>query len=120
MPETDRDWIGVDLDRTLAKRVSGDPISQIGDRIEPMCDRVRSWLRAGRRVKIFTARVNPMHEDLEAQREMIRHWTRINLGQELEATCMKDRFMTALWDDLAIRVDENTGHVCVGCREVPL
>lgn len=70
-----KDWIGVDLDRTLAIRYSGDPITQIGDRIEPMCARVKAWLANGQTVKIFTARVNPMHEDLEVQREMIRVWT---------------------------------------------
>lgn len=30
---------------------------------------------------------------------------------------MKDRHMIELWDDLAMRVDENTSRVCRGCTE---
>ena len=102
-------WIGVDLDRTLARRESGDPISQIGEPVLPMVERVRCWISNGRRVKIITARVSSLHNDAEEQRLMIQAWCEMFLGHRLEVTCEKDSRMIELWDDLAVRVEENTG-----------
>lgn len=109
MPPHASDWIGVDLDRTLAERRSGDSIQTIGPPIHEMVNRVKEWIRAGKNVKILTARVNPMHSDAEQQRQMISFWCQANIGVALEVTCMKDHRMVELWDDLAVRVEENTG-----------
>jgi hypothetical protein len=103
------DWIGVDLDRTLAVRSSGDSLQQIGPPIHAMVNRVKAWLRAGNNVKIVTARVHPSHDDADDQRRLIQQWCVGVIGIELEVTCMKDHRMIELWDDLAVRVEENTG-----------
>jgi hypothetical protein len=53
-------WIGVDLDGTLAKQndnKSYDP-EHIGEPVKPMMDRVKAWVKAGKKVKIFTARAD--------------------------------------------------------------
>lgn len=109
MPPHRSDWIGVDLDRTLAVRNSGDPLSEIGPPIHEMVNRVKHWLRENKNVKILTARVNPMHADAEDQRRLVQAWCVARIGVQLEVTCMKDHRMVELWDDLAVRVEENTG-----------
>jgi hypothetical protein len=50
-------WIGVDLDGCLAKYDKWVSIDHIGEPITPMVERVKRWLREGREVRIFTARV---------------------------------------------------------------
>ena len=48
-------WIGVDLDGTLAVYYDWEII---GDPIPLMVERVQQWLKEGKHVKIFTARVS--------------------------------------------------------------
>lgn len=105
----DKDWIGVDLDRTLAIRNSGDPIGSIGAPIMPMVRRVTRWLSEGKHVRIFTARVSSLHDDAEDQRRLVEEWCLRCIGMVLPVTAEKDRHMVELWDDLAVRVLENTG-----------
>lgn len=107
-------WIGVDLDGTLAKNDDGkkyDPTS-IGEPIGPMMDRVKKWVKAGKKVKIFTARA-----DDEIAVNAIKKWLKkhdpddeYDLG-DLEVTNLKDCGMTELWDDRAVEVEKNTGKV---------
>ena len=105
-----RGWIGVDLDATLAHydgwKMSDQPI---GEPIPKMVDRVKKWLKEGRTVKIFTARVD---RDVDGKQEsMIKEWCKEHIGQELEVTNVKTRSMYQLWDDRAIGVQKNTGSV---------
>lgn len=109
-------WIGVDLDRTLA-RYDGWGDGSIGEPIPAMVDRVKHWLKEGKEVKIVTARVNRGGDFSAslAQERLIRDWCLIHLGQQLEVTCCKDFGMIELWDDRAIRVEANTGRIlCEG------
>lgn len=53
-------WIAVDFDGTLAH---GHDIYKPGAPIALMVDRVKTWLAAGREVRIFTARVGTVTED---------------------------------------------------------
>jgi hypothetical protein len=53
---SNRGWIGVDLDGTLAKYDGWRGSDHIGEPIEPMLKRVQEWLEQGLTVKIFTAR----------------------------------------------------------------
>jgi len=99
-------WIGVDLDGTLA-HYEGWTNGSIGKPIEPMLKRVKKWLRSGKKVKIFTARVS--RDDDGFQERLIKKWSKEHLGQELEVTCVKDLGMIELWDDKAMRVELNTG-----------
>ena len=114
-------WIGVDLDGTLAKRrVPFD--GEIGEPIMAMVERVKRWLAMGRKVRIMTARVgccgmtNPegTRDDehwAADQRLKIKLWCIEHLGQAIPVTATKDLYMIALWDDLAISVEADTGRI---------
>lgn len=104
---SDRAWIGVDLDGTLAEYDGWKGIEHIGPPVEKMAQRVRAWLALGRKVKIFTARV--CHGDAQGAAPHIRAWCERHFGVPLEVTCEKDFAMTELWDDRAVQVHENTG-----------
>jgi len=100
-------WIGVDLDGTLAR--SDDvsfSLSRIGDPIPKMMDLVKSMLKDGVRVKIFTARAC----DSE-QVQLIEAWLRKNDIPDLEVTNIKDYDMIQLYDDRAVQVIANTGEI---------
>lgn len=110
-----KEWIGVDLDGTLArydKWVSGE---FIGDPIPDMVDRVKEWVKHGQRVKIFTARVSPIsarHNGTSSHyiRMLIFKWLEKHLGFGLEITHEKDYLMIELWDDMKlIQVKKNSG-----------
>jgi len=80
-----------------------------------MVRRVKAWLRAGKRVRIFTARVYAHADSAKEQRESahailaIQNWCAKHLGRMLPITCVKDYGMTKLWDDRAQGVARNTG-----------
>lgn len=108
---SDNGWIGVDLDGTLAEYDHWRGVEHIGKPIMPMVERVMGWLREGREVKIFTARVGGRdREDAEIARGYIQAWTQIVFGQRLEVVCCKDFNMVELWDDRAVQVVPNTGY----------
>ena len=108
------DWIGVDLDGTLAKRdfggdtgVAFDP-DHIGDPIDVMVERVRRWLYDGKEVRIFTARAG--HPNFNAATVATVHAWLAKLGiPPLPVTCVKDYEMKELWDDQCVQVEQNTG-----------
>lgn len=106
----DEGWIGVDLDGTLARYVSGDfkGVDTIGEPIPAMVERVKQWLADGRDVRIFTARVANHGEAAIAP---IRRWCREHLGRELPVTNVKDHQMWELYDDRAVQVEANTGRL---------
>ena len=116
LPLTDREqfgeeaesaqWIGVDLDGTLAEAVPWQGFEHIGKPIPNMMKRVRIWLEMGYRVKIVTARAqNP-----EEASPPIKAWLRKNDLPELEVTNAKDMDMIELWDDRCVQVVPNTGN----------
>lgn len=118
----DKGWIGVDLDGTLAKWEPPYNIWEIGEPIEPMVRRVKQWLENGIEVRIVTARVastgltndTGTRDDREfaaRQKALIEQWCWDILGEKLRVTATKDFKMLELWDDRAIRVETNTGHV---------
>lgn len=114
-------WIGVDLDGTLAfyDRWRGE--AHIGAPIPAMLGRVKSWLAEGKEVRVFTARADYLYrvgetppealtsEEGAAAVKAIRAWCVKHIGQELAVTCLKDYQMIELWDDRAIQVIPNTG-----------
>ena len=102
-------WIGVDLDGTLAYYNGWKGITEIGAPIWPMVERVKQWLREGREVKIFTARVSVKGRDLEPTLWAIRRWSLEHIGEYLDITCTKDLSMIELWDDRVVQVQFNTG-----------
>ena len=101
------DWIGVDLDGTLAHYDEWVGIEHIGKPIKPMLARVKKWLSEGKDVRIFTARVaGPTGEQA---RRYIEDWCQKYIGQVLEVTNVKDQQMVKIWDDRAVQVVKNTG-----------
>ena len=113
-------WIGVDLDGTLAEYDGWQGIEHVGAPIPMMMDRVRRWLREGREVRIFTARVceNRLGDDLDGSaneaREHITAWLREHNvlgpdGEPIAVTNLKDYAMDELWDDRCVQVRPNTG-----------
>ncbi|MFD2677798.1 hypothetical protein [Camelimonas lactis] len=104
-----RQWIGVDLDGTLAHFDEWRGVEHIGEPVGPMVERVRRWLAEDRLVKIFTARAS-VDEPLRG--EIIAHihaWLERQDLPRLEVTCVKDLWMRELWDDRAVQVIPNTG-----------
>jgi len=83
--------------------VKGD---NIGAPIPKMVDRVKSWLKEGKDVRIFTARAS--HPD-SGTIPAIHKWCQKHIGRILLVTDRKDQFMTALYDDRAYHVEHDTG-----------
>lgn len=104
-------WIGVDLDGTLAHYDEWRGIEHIGAPIPAMVDRVKGWLREGKEVRIFTARVAEETEinGIHYARQYIQNWCREHIGAALPITNKKDFGMVELWDDRAVQVETNTG-----------
>lgn len=108
---SDNGWIGVDLDGTLAHYSGWRGETVIGEPVPAMVDRVKAWLRQGREVRIFTARVwdDEGRRDVVHVRSAIWNWTLEHIGQGLPITNIKDFKMVELWDDRAVQVIPNTG-----------
>ncbi len=102
------DWIGVDLDGTLAHYESWRGETHIGAPISVMVQRVQRWLGDGYEVRIFTARVSDP-DQAAAATEAIEAWCLDHIGVALPITCRKDYAMIELWDDRAVQVVTNTG-----------
>lgn len=102
--KTDKRWIGVDLDGTLAQYTDWRGSTWIGAPIPQMLRRVKQWLAKGWTVKILTARA----KDTES-REAVELWLRMHGIGGLEITDCKDYHMIALFDDRAVTVEPNTG-----------
>jgi len=108
------EWIGVDLDRTLAEYTLPKGLNVIGDPIPRMAARVRDWIEQGKDIRIMTARVSlsvyrPTQSDIYRTELAIADWTEKHFGVRLSATCIKNHGMIELWDDRAIQVHPNTG-----------
>jgi hypothetical protein len=100
------EWIGVDLDGTLAKYDGWKGSTKIGEPIPAMVNRIRRWVGHGKKVKIFTARA-----DDEKSVNAIKKWLKTNELPDLEVTNLKDEHMKELWDDRAVSVEKNTGKI---------
>ena len=98
-------WIGVDLDGTLARPLESYAGNRIGDPIEgKFFDKVKQAVAEGKRIRILTARVADDPDGKTA--DAIKAWTLKHLGKELPVTNQKDPGMTELWDDKAHTPDE--------------
>jgi len=103
--KSNRGWIGVDLDGTLAVYDTWKGMDHIGDAVPAMLLRVRKWLANGRRVKIYTARVSGPDFDVS----VIHRWLARYDLPPLEVTNVKDFKMIECWDDRSVQVEPNTG-----------
>ena len=98
------EWLGVDLDGTLAFYDHWRGPEHIGEPIPKMMDRVKEVLAKGEKVKIMTGRAS-----FPDQIQPIKDWLiKQGLG-ELEVTNEKDHLMKELWDDRCRQVVTNQG-----------
>lgn len=125
-------WIGVDFDKTLAYYDKYEGAAVVGEPIKPMVELVRTFIEAGKEVRIFTARVWPITSVIRPEsnfnatylpnfgQEMsdavnaaiaIRTWCFKEFGRILPITCVKDPSMIELYDDRAVQVEANTGNI---------
>jgi hypothetical protein len=96
--------IAVDLDGTLAKDDGWQGISHIGDPVPAMLARVKEWIGRGKNVVIFTARAND-----KAAIPYIEEWLKANGIGGLKITNVKTGDIDEIWDNIAVRVEKNTG-----------
>jgi hypothetical protein len=87
-------WTGVDLDGTLAYYNRSYSSDVIGEPVPAMMAFVKKMIKHGKRVKIFTARI----QDPE-QLSIIKNWLKENGLPELEITNVKDFYMHRIYDD---------------------
>lgn len=106
---SDRGWIGVDLDGTLAHYDGWKGAAHIGEPIPRMIALVRQWLAAGKEVRVFTARVSCEEPELAQTIKLIGDWTVEHIGRRLPITNRKDYGMLFCVDDRAKQVVPNTG-----------
>lgn len=120
-------WVGVDLDGTLALYDTWVNSETIGEPVPAMLALVKGLIKAGREVRIFTARVYPlgridpsqivpMYPDARSQEAMaaahaIRQWCNKHIGRVLTITCIKDQHCDLIYDDRARQVIKNTGEI---------
>lgn len=103
-----KEWIGVDLDGTLAHYEEWNEGQHIGCPVMPMLERVKEWIEDGVIVKIFTARAAD-----NKQIPHIEEWLHKHGLPCLAITNVKDRYMKELWDDRCVSVESNTGRIRV-------
>lgn len=105
------EWIGIDLDGTLAHYDGWQGVDHIGEPILPMVNRVRQLLDDGVDVRIFTARVhdNQPKNKKEQAKHWIEKWCLEVFDRRLPITCEKDTSMKTCYDDRATQVVQNTG-----------
>ena len=101
-----RQWIGVDLDGTLAVAEAWQGFEHIGKPVPTMVKRVKIWIEMGYRVKIVTARA----EQPDLAIPPILDWLEEHGLPQLEVTNAKDMDMIELWDDRCVQVVPNTGN----------
>lgn len=108
--KTGRGYILVDFDRTLATYSNySTQGANLGTPIPPMVERVKRWLAAGWDVRIFTARAARTNPRVGEDTIAIQNWCRAHVGSILSVTNEKDFNCAAIWDDLAVSVEPNTG-----------
>ena len=106
-------WIGVDLDGTLAEYHGWQGMAHIGKPIPAMVERVRTWLKAGKEVRIVTARVGD-RDWLSVGLPAVQDWCVGQFDRILVVTNTKDYGMIQMWDDRAVAVEINTGRILGG------
>lgn len=113
--ELPKAWVAFDLDGTLAMTHPDgwQGVEHIGAPIAPMIKRIQSYIKAGKQVKIYTARVALVSETVELSyiEKIIGQWCLEHIGQILPITNVKDMFMEYCYDDRCRQVVENTGIV---------
>ena len=103
-----RNVIAVDLDGTLAVDLPHTD-DEIGPPVPEMLQRVKDWVTNGEEVWIFTARLS--HGDAEHVTRRIQDWLEENGLPRLPVTNRKSGRIRVYYDDRAVAVVPNTGHL---------
>jgi hypothetical protein len=107
-------WVGFDLDGTVAANGEWKGVDHIGEPIPNAINLIKDHIAKRIKCKIFTARVGHSDENKNEQaRKVIEEYCLKHIGQILEITNKKDPGMILLFDDRARQVIANTGEVVV-------
>lgn len=104
-----RAYRAVDLDGTLAYYIKYLGATHIGEPVEAMLEQVKTWLKNGDRVAIFTARADPSAWGHEDAIKAVERWCIKHIGRKLLVTAVKSKDFTHFYDDRAQQVIKNTG-----------
>jgi hypothetical protein len=107
-----KEWVGCDLDETLAYYDEWKGIAHIGEPIPRIVNIVKRLLGQHINVKIFTARIGhrPLSE-VSIVVTAIEDWCEKHIGQVLEVTSAKDYNMLFMLEDRCIQIEPNTGRI---------
>lgn len=105
------EWIGVDLDGTLATYDGFKGADVIGDPIPKTAALVRSWIENGLDVRILTARVTAPDAERDGVVPHIEAWCLEHFGKVLPVTATKDWLCAFFLDDRCIQVVPDTGEL---------
>jgi len=101
------EWVGFDLDATLAEYFTVYELFDIGKPVPAMMAHLKALLAEGKyEIKIFTARAS-----VPGQKELIQSWLAANGLPRLDITDRKDFRMAFYFDDRARQVVPNAGKI---------
>ena len=103
------EWVGVDLDGTLAKWEKWCSPDEVGKPINAMVRRIKKLRLLGYRVKILTARATPPCDP--GTINAIQDWCESVFGERFEVTHAKDYDLKWFYDDRAVEIVNNTGEL---------
>jgi len=112
---TQRGWIAMDLDGTLATYDARHGVAIVGKAIESIVFRVKHWLDMGIEVRVFTARASD--PTLIAP---IQSWLIENGLPDLVITNRRDMDLMQLWDDRVVQTECNSGTVLTPPKYISL
>jgi hypothetical protein len=115
-------WIGFDLDGTLAEYDDWKGPEHVGKPVPRMIKKAKDCINRGITVKILTARVAPRQcltteelisnlEDIVKATKAIKVWCKKHLGVELPVVSCKDFNMLWFYDDRCVQVERDTGYI---------
>jgi hypothetical protein len=99
-----KQWLGVDLDGTLAYYAKWSGIEHIGEPISNIKELLLVLHSKGVNIKIFTARIAE-----KGAIKYIKQWLKNNDFPNWEITNIKDMHCVEIWDDRCVQVIRNTG-----------
>lgn len=96
--------IAVDLDGTLAHHEGKFDPNHVGKPVPRMLEKVKAWLKDGKKVVIFTARAaDPKNIPV------VKEWLKEHGLEDLEVTNEKTPDIIEIHDDRAVAIEKNTG-----------
>ena len=108
---TNKKWLAVDLDGTLAVYDGWKGEDNIGDLVLPIAEGIKQRVNDGWKVAIFTARVSGQPAEAAYAEGIIWRWLDDNcMSQYISGiTAVKGKHFIEFWDDRAFAVEKNKG-----------